>query len=79
MRFLSPAALLGLLMWKALGVFAEGECSTRAQAYTMDFGPYIGDLVKALSPSSGRGCNMIIGPLAEVSVRLPLPRSNSRN
>jgi len=41
------------------------------QAWTMDFGSCIGDLGKAFAPSSGRGCNLIIGPVPpgdEVSI-----------
>lgn len=83
MGFISQTAICAVLMIKILCVYSQtspgtGCVSERSQAYTMDFGPYIDDLGfggalgKAFAPSSGKGCNMILGPVIEVSVvRIP--------
>jgi hypothetical protein len=83
MWFISQTALCAALVIRILGVNSQappgtGCVSEKMQAFTMDFGPYIDDLGfggalgKALAPSSGKGCNMILGPVIEVSaLRIP--------
>lgn len=79
MWFSPHTAVCAALMIKIHGVTFQtppgtGCVSEKSQAYTMDFGPYIdnlgfgSDLGKALAPSSGKGCNMILGPVVEVSM-----------